>query len=54
MSRGVGAGARPAESEFQPTPVGRKTRFRHPDGLVVEYVDHVAVTTAILAPKRER
>lgn len=25
---------------IQPTPVGRKTRFRHPDGLVVEYVDH--------------
>lgn len=24
----------------QSTPVGRKTRFRHPDGLVVEYVDH--------------
>jgi len=24
----------------QTTPVGRKTRFRHPDGLVVEYVDH--------------
>lgn len=22
------------------TPVGRKTRFRHPDGMVVEYVDH--------------
>ena len=27
---------------IQPTPVGRKTRFRHPDGLVVEYVDHSA------------
>ena len=26
----------------QPTPVGRKTRFRHVDGLVVEYVDHRA------------
>lgn len=26
----------------QATPVGRKTRFRHPDGLVVEYVDHEA------------
>jgi hypothetical protein len=25
---------------IQATPVGRKTRFRHPDGLVVEYVDH--------------
>jgi hypothetical protein len=27
---------------IQATPVGRKTRFRHPDGLVVEYVDHNA------------
>ncbi|HTU55147.1 MAG TPA: hypothetical protein VMF62_14360 [Acetobacteraceae bacterium] len=27
---------------IQPTPVGRKTRFRHADGLVVEYVDHGA------------
>jgi hypothetical protein len=26
----------------QPTPVGRKTRFRHKDGLVVEYVDHTS------------
>ena len=26
----------------QATPVGRKTRFRHPDGLVVEYVEHNA------------
>ena len=25
---------------IQPTPVGRKTRFRHADGLVAEYVDH--------------
>jgi hypothetical protein len=25
---------------IQPTPVGRKTRFRHEDGLIVEYVDH--------------
>jgi hypothetical protein len=25
---------------IQKTPVGRKTRFRHPDGTVVEYVDH--------------
>lgn len=25
---------------MQRTPVGHKTRFRHPDGLVVEYVDH--------------
>jgi hypothetical protein len=25
---------------IQETPVGRKTRFRHPDGLIVEYVDH--------------
>jgi hypothetical protein len=27
---------------IQATPIGRKTRFRHPDGLVVEYVDHEA------------
>jgi hypothetical protein len=27
---------------IQATPVGRKTRFRHADGLVVEYVDHTA------------
>jgi hypothetical protein len=26
----------------QPTPVGRKTRFKHVDGLIVEYVDHTA------------
>ncbi len=25
---------------MQQTPVGHKTRFRHPDGLIVEYVDH--------------
>lgn len=25
---------------IQQTPVGRKTRFRHPDGTIVEYVDH--------------
>jgi len=25
---------------IQNTPVGRKTRFRHADGLIVEYVDH--------------
>ena len=25
---------------IQPTPVGRKTRFRHADGLIVEYVDN--------------
>lgn len=24
------------------TPVGRKTRMRHPDGMIVEYVDHDA------------
>jgi hypothetical protein len=30
----------------QPTPVGRKTRFRHPDGLVVEYVDHSTSRTS--------
>jgi hypothetical protein len=35
------AGAKQLES-IQPTPVGRKTRFRHADGLVVEYVDHTA------------
>jgi len=34
------AGAEQLEP-VQPTPVGRKTRFRHADGLVVEYVDHV-------------
>jgi len=33
------AGAEQLEP-VQITPVGRKTRFRHPDGLVVEYVDH--------------
>ena len=33
------AGAEPLEP-IQPTPVGRKTRFRHTDGLVVEYVEH--------------
>jgi len=27
---------------IQPTPVGRKTRFRHADGLIVEYVDHAS------------
>ncbi|MDR3559820.1 MAG: hypothetical protein P4N59_00065 [Negativicutes bacterium] len=27
---------------IQPTPVGRKTRFRHADGLVAEYVEHTA------------
>ncbi len=35
------AGAEQLEP-IQPTPVGRKTRFRHVDGLVVEYVDHDA------------
>jgi uncharacterized glyoxalase superfamily protein PhnB len=35
------AGAEPLEP-IQPTPIGRKTRFRHADGLVVEYVDHDA------------
>jgi len=33
------AGAEQLEP-VQPTPVGRKTRFKHLDGLVVEYVDH--------------
>jgi hypothetical protein len=28
---------------IQPTPVGRKTRFSHSDGLVAEYVDHPAL-----------
>jgi catechol 2,3-dioxygenase-like lactoylglutathione lyase family enzyme len=35
------AGAEQLEP-IQQTPVGRKTRFRHPDGLTVEYVDHTA------------
>jgi hypothetical protein len=35
------AGAEQLEP-VQPTPVGRKTRFRHPDGLIVEYVDNDA------------
>jgi uncharacterized glyoxalase superfamily protein PhnB len=35
------AGAEELEP-VQPTPVGRKTRFRHRDGLVVEYVDHIS------------
>jgi hypothetical protein len=35
------AGAEQLEP-IQATPVGRKTRFRHFDGLVVEYVDHAA------------
>ena len=35
----VKAGAEQLEP-IQPTPVGRKTRFRHADGLIVEYVDH--------------
>ncbi len=33
------AGCRQMEP-VQATPVGRKTRFRHADGTVVEYVDH--------------
>ena len=33
-----GTGAEQLEP-IQPTPVGRKTRFRHADGLIVEYVD---------------
>ena len=33
------AGAEQLEP-IQPTLVGRKTRFRHADGLIVEYVDH--------------
>jgi glyoxalase/bleomycin resistance protein/dioxygenase superfamily protein len=35
------AGAEQLEP-IQPTPVGRKTRFRHADGLIVEYVDHAS------------
>jgi len=35
------AGGRQLEP-IQKTPVGRKTRFRHADGTVVEYVDHAA------------
>lgn len=35
------AGAEQLEP-VQTTPIGRKTRFRHADGLVVEYVDHDA------------
>jgi hypothetical protein len=27
---------------IQPTPVGRKMRYRHVDGLIVEYVEHDA------------
>jgi len=37
------AGAEQLEP-IQPTPVGRKTRFRHADGLIVEYVDHASRT----------
>jgi hypothetical protein len=37
------AGAEQLEP-IQKTPVGRKTRFRHADGLIVEYVDHAART----------
>jgi hypothetical protein len=33
------AGAEQLEP-IQSTPVGRKTRFRHADGLIAEYVDH--------------
>lgn len=33
------AGAEQLEP-IAPTPTGRKTRFRHADGLIVEYVDH--------------
>jgi predicted enzyme related to lactoylglutathione lyase len=33
------AGAEQLEP-IQKTPVGHKTRFRHPDGIVVEYVEH--------------
>jgi hypothetical protein len=39
------AGAEQLEP-VQPTPVGRKTRFRHKDRLIVEYVDHTASRTS--------
>jgi hypothetical protein len=35
---------------IQPTPVGRKTRFRHADGLIVEYVDRRMSTAQPRAP----
>jgi hypothetical protein len=35
------ADAEPLEP-IQKTPIGRKTRYRHADGLIVEYVDHAA------------
>ncbi|KAJ5574156.1 uncharacterized protein N7459_008583 [Penicillium hispanicum] len=35
----IAGGCEQLES-VQDTPAGRKTRFRHPDGVVVEYVDH--------------
>lgn len=28
---------------IQRTPVGQKTRFRHADGIIVEYVDHSSI-----------
>jgi uncharacterized glyoxalase superfamily protein PhnB len=37
------AGAEQLEP-IQKTPVGRKTRFRHADGLIAEYVDHASRT----------
>jgi hypothetical protein len=37
-------GAEPLEP-IRTMPVGRKTRFRHADGLIVEYVDHDAART---------
>ena len=37
----LGEGALELEA-IQPTPVGRKMRFRHHDGVVVEYVEHNA------------
>lgn len=41
-----GAGAQQLEP-VQKTPVGHKTRVRHPDGLIVEYVDHINSHAAI-------
>jgi hypothetical protein len=45
------AGAEQLEP-MQPTPVGRKTRFKHVDGLIVEYVDHSASRILDRRPSR--
>lgn len=39
MGRLIAGGCEQLET-VQGTPAGRKTRFRHPDGVVVEYVEH--------------